>query len=224
MNFDFGYTLRVFPLIFNYIPITLLLAVISMIFACLLGLIIALVRQSDLPGIKQLAIVYISLFRAMPTLVLLFIIYYGLPQLFPSLSGLNAMVAAIIGLSLKEASFLAEIFRAGLDSVDEGQREAGLAVGISKFKIFTHIVLPQAALNALPGTGNTFVSLIKQTSLAFTLGVTELFAEGKMIASASLKFFETYLAIGLTYWLLVIIYSWLQSYLEKWLGKPLRRA
>ncbi len=223
MNFDLSYMLEVLPGIIKYIPITLLLAVVSMLFAIVIGLVIALIRNSNIFGLSHLASLYISLFRGMPTLVQLFIIYYGLPQIFPSLTTMGAMTAAIIGFSLKESSYLAEIFRAGLNSVEKGQMEAGLAIGMKKSQIYFRIILPQAALNALPATGNTFISLTKETSLAFTLGITELFAEGKMIASASMRFFETYLAVGLVYWLLIILYSWGQKYLEIWLSKPLRR-
>ncbi|MFE4812475.1 amino acid ABC transporter permease [Peribacillus simplex] len=223
MNFDLQYMLEISLQIAKFIPITLVLAIISMALAIIIGLVVALIRNSHIFGITQLAGLYISLFRGMPTLVQLFIIYYGLPQLFPSLSTMEAMTAAIIGFSLKESSYLAEIFRAGLNSVDKGQMEAGLATGMKRVQIYSRIILPQAALNALPATGNTFISLIKETSLAFTLGITELFAEGKIIASANMRFFETYLVVGLIYWLLVILYSWIQKYLEIWLSKPLRR-
>lgn len=223
MNFDLQYMLEISLQIAKFIPITLVLAIISMALAIIIGLVVALIRNSNIFGITQLAGLYISLFRGMPTLVQLFIIYYGLPQLFPSLSTMEAMTAAIIGFSLKESSYLAEIFRAGLNSVDKGQMEAGLATGMKRVQIYSRIILPQAALNALPATGNTFISLIKETSLAFTLGITELFAEGKIIASANMRFFETYLVVGLIYWLLVILYSWIQKYLEIRLSKPLRR-
>ncbi|WP_375090548.1 amino acid ABC transporter permease [Peribacillus sp. RS7] len=223
MNFDLQYMLEISLQIAKFIPITLVLAIISMALAIIIGLVVALIRNSNIFGITHLAGLYISLFRGMPTLVQLFIIYYGLPQLFPSLSTMEAMTAAIIGFSLKESSYLAEIFRAGLNSVDKGQMEAGLATGMKRVQIYSRIILPQAALNALPATGNTFISLIKETSLAFTLGITELFAEGKIIASANMRFFETYLVVGLIYWLLVILYSWMQKYLEIWLSKPLRR-
>ncbi len=223
MNFDLQYMVEISLQIAKFIPITLVLAIISMALAIIIGLVVALIRNSNIFGITQLAGLYISLFRGMPTLVQLFIIYYGLPQLFPSLSTMEAMTAAIIGFSLKESSYLAEIFRAGLNSVDKGQMEAGLATGMKRVQIYSRIILPQAALNALPATGNTFISLIKETSLAFTLGITELFAEGKIIASANMRFFETYLVVGLIYWLLVILYSWIQKYLEIWLSKPLRR-
>ncbi|MFT9452615.1 amino acid ABC transporter permease, partial [Liquorilactobacillus ghanensis] len=156
-------------------------------------------------------------------LVLLFIVYYGLPEIYPVLRGIPAIVATIGGLGIKESAYLIEIFRAAINSVDSGQVEAGESLNISYSKIFFHIILPQAALNALPATGNTFVSLLKETSLAFVLGVTELFAEGKLLASASLKFFEVYVAVGIIYWLLIIVYSWFQNKLEKHLNLPYRR-
>jgi putative S-methylcysteine transport system permease protein len=222
MNFDLQYMLGVFPTLIKYIPLTLLIAVVTMIFAIIIGLFMALIMKSRIPVIYQLATIYISFFRGTPTLVQLFLIYYGLPQLFPSFSALNALTAAIIGLSLKESSYLAEIFRAALDSVDKGQMEACLSVGMTKTQAFRRIILPQATRNAIPATGNTFISLVKETSLAFTLGVAELFAQGKMIAAASLKFFETYLAVAIVYWVLTIIYSFLQEIVERKLSKPYR--
>ncbi|MCW2476853.1 MULTISPECIES: amino acid ABC transporter permease [Symbiopectobacterium] len=223
MNIDFAYLLKVFPQVLLYLPTTLLLAVVSMIFAMILGLVLALLRESKITVLVKVIEFYISLFRGIPSLVQLFIIYFGLPQLFPALSDLTAMSAAIIGFSLKTSAYMAEIFRAALASVDWGQTEAGLSIGMNRSQIYRRIVLPQAMLNALPATGNTFISLIKDTSVAFALGVSELFAEGKMIAAESLRFFETFLVVGLIYWLVIIVYSRLQNWLEKKLNHSLQR-
>ena len=223
MNIDFAYLLKVFPQVLLYLPTTLLLAVVSMIFAMILGLMLALLRESKITVLVKVIEFYISLFRGIPSLVQLFIIYFGLPQLFPALSDLSAMSAAIIGFSLKTSAYMAEIFRAALASVDWGQTEAGLSIGMNRSQIYRRIVLPQAMLNALPATGNTFISLIKDTSVAVALGVSELFAEGKMIAAESLRFFETFLVVGLIYWLVIIVYSRLQSWLEKKLNHSLQR-
>lgn len=223
MNFSFSYMLEVFPSVIKFVPVTLMLSVISMFFAILIGLLIAFARRSPSFLLSKLASLYISLFRGMPTLVQLFIIYYGLPQVIPAMTNLQATQAAIIGLSLKESSYLAEIFRAALDSVDKGQLEAGLSVGMKKIAIYRRIILPQATVNALPATGNTFISLIKESSLAFTLGISEIFAEGKMIAASTLRFFETYLVVGLVYWLLILVYSYLQRKVEIKLNGPYRR-
>ena len=205
MNFDFSYFISVFPEIVTYLPTTLFIAIISIIIAIIVGLFIALIRVQKVLVVDSLLALYISLFRGMPTVVLLFIIYYGLPQLFPSLKGISAMAAALLCFSLKYSAYLAEIFRAGLESVDR------------------HIVLPQAFVNALPSTGNMFISLLKDSSVAFFVGVPELLSAGKLIAAESYKFFETYLAVGIIYWLTVVLYSWAQKWLESILSSPYKR-
>ncbi|MFC5590573.1 amino acid ABC transporter permease [Sporosarcina soli] len=220
MNFEVQYFLEVFPSLIKYIPLTIGLAVLSMILAIMMGLIIALITNKRIPVIYQLLNIILSFFRGTPMLVLLFLIYYGLPQLFPSFSVINSITAAIIGLSVKNAAYLSEIFRAALKSVDEGQLEACLSVGMTRVQSLFRIILPQAIRNAIPATGNIFIGVIKETSLAFTLGVVELFAQGKMMASASLRYFETYLAVAIIYWALTIIYSNLQELMERKMSKP----
>lgn len=223
MNFNWEYFLKLFLLLPAYIPVTILIAVISMILSIFLGAFLTWLQLSKNKILKYLAKLYISLFRGMPTLVQLFLIFYGLPQLFPIFRGMTALSAAIIGLGLKEAAYLSEIFRAAVNSVDKGQIEAGESLNIPHWKIFLYVILPQATLNALPATGNTFISLLKETSLAFTLGITELFGNAKMVAGESFKYFETYLAVGLLYWIMIVIYTWLQGLFEKELHIPYRR-
>lgn len=220
MNFDFSYFIKVFPQIISYIPATLFMAILAMLVAALAGAIITLLKFSKSNVLNGFANVYISLFRGMPGLVQLFLIYYGLPQIFPSLRGMPAVIAVIIGLGFKQSAYLAEIFRAAVTSVDHGQIEAGQSLNISGTKIFLHILVPQAFVNALPATGNVFISIVKETSLAFALGITEIFAEGKMIAGESFRYFETYLAVGIVYWALIIIYTFLQKAVEKHISKP----
>lgn len=220
MVFDFGYMIGVIPQILPYVPVTLLIAVASMVFALIIGMALALARFTQVPVLNQIAATYISLFRGFPTLVHLFIIYYGLPQLIPSMTKLSALTAAIIGFALKEASYLAEVFRAALSSVDAGQYEAGLATGLGPWRIYRRFIIPQAAFNALPGTGNIFISLMKETSVVFTLGLTEMFGQAKLIASASFRFFETFVVVGFMYWGIVVLYGAFQSALERRLARP----
>ncbi|WP_211139356.1 amino acid ABC transporter permease [Acinetobacter baretiae] len=215
--------ISIIPKILHYLPITLLLAVVSMVAASVLGLALALIRQAKIKVISPIITVYVSLFRSLPSLVLLFLIYFGLPQLVPGLSGLNALTAAMIAFSMKNSAYMAEIFRASLNSVDPSQMEAGLSVGMTKTQVYARIILPQAFLNALPATGNTFISLIKDTSVAFSLGVTEIFAQAKMIAAESFRYFETFVVVGLMYWILVVSYSYFQAYLERKLSRSLQR-
>ncbi|MEE5180252.1 amino acid ABC transporter permease [Bacillus subtilis] len=219
---DWEFMISAFPTLIQALPITLFMAIAAMIFAIIGGLILALITKNKVPVLHQLSKLYISFFRGVPTLVQLFLIYYGLPQLFPEMSKMTALTAAIIGLSLKNAAYLAEIFRAALNSVDDGQLEACLSVGMTKFQAYRRIILPQAIRNAIPATGNTFIGLLKETSLAFTLGVMEMFAQGKMYASGNLKYFETYLAVAIVYWVLTMIYSMLQDLFERAMSKPYR--
>ncbi|OCG13748.1 amino acid permease [Gilliamella sp. wkB292] len=223
MNFNIDYFLSVFPQILPYLPVTLFISIVSIIFAIVLGLAIALVRNNNIVIVDSIFSLFISLFRGIPSVVLLFIIYYGLPQIFPVLKQMGATTAAIICFSLKYSAYLAEIFRAGLASVDIGQKEAGLTSGLSIFQVYRGIILPQAMINALPNTGNMFISLLKDSSVAFFVGVQELLAAGKMLTANSFLYFETYLAVGIVYWLTVVAYSWIQKQLERKLTKPYHR-
>lgn len=224
MNMDFPYMLEILPEVASYIPTTLVLAFVSMFFAVVIGLIVAFGRRSKNKIISSISATYISVFRGVPTVVQLFIIYFGLPQLFPSMSNLSAMSAAIIGLSFKEASYLAEIFRAALDSVDSGKIEAGLSVGMKSWKIYQTVVIPQAVVNAVPGTLNVFISLVKESSIVFTLGATEVFASAKLIASSSMLYFETYVVVGFICWVIIVVISWLQGKLERKIAVPYKRS
>lgn len=223
MNFNINYFFSVFPQILPYLPVTLFIAIISFVFATILGLTIALIRNNKIILIDSFLALFISLFRGIPSVVLLFIIYYGLPQIFPIMKQVGATTAAIICFSLKYSAYLAEIFRAGLTSVDLGQKEAGLTSGLSTIQVYRGIILPQAMINALPNAGNMFISLLKDSSVAFFVGVQELLAAGKMLTANSFLYFETYLAVGIVYWLTVVAYSWLQKQLERKLTKPYHR-
>ncbi|QOI55049.1 amino acid ABC transporter permease [Rouxiella badensis] len=219
MNFDVKYMLSIIPHILSYLPVTLLISLLSILLATALGIIFALLLRAG-KGAAGFAHLYISFFRGTPVLVQLLIIYFGLPQIFPALNSMSAMNAVILGLSLNTSAYLAEIFRAAIDSVDSGQLEASLASGLSLFQASWRILLPQACRNAIPATGNVYIGLIKNSSLAFTLGVSELLAAGKLAATESLKYFEAYFAVGLIYWGLTIILSELQRRLEKQINKP----
>ncbi len=223
MNFNINYFFSVFPQILPYLPVTLFIAITSFVFATILGLAIALIRNNKIIVIDSFLALFISLFRGIPSVVLLFIIYYGLPQIFPIMKQVGATTAAIICFSLKYSAYLAEIFRAGLTSVDLGQKEAGLTSGLSTIQVYRGIILPQAMINALPNAGNMFISLLKDSSVAFFVGVQELLAAGKMLTANSFLYFETYLAVGIVYWLTVVAYSWLQKQLERKLTKPYHR-
>ena len=152
MNFSWQYFFELFLKLPAYIPVTIFIAMASMLLAILVGALMTWFQLSNQKTLRYFANVYISLFRGMPTLVQLFLIFYGLPQLFPAFQGMTAITSAVVGLGLRQSAYLAEIFRAAVNSVDKGQIEAGQALNIPGWKIFLHVILPQATLNALPAT------------------------------------------------------------------------
>jgi len=223
MTFDFAYMMEILPDLLGYLPITLYLTLASMAIAVIIGGLFSVVLVNKVPVLTQIIQVIMSFFRGTPPIVQLLLIYFGLPQILPIATGMSAETASILTFSLNTAAYLAEVFRAALDSVDEGQVEAAMTVGLTYGQTLRGIILPQAVRNAIPGTGNTFVGLLKNSSLAFTIGVVELLAQGKLFASNSLKFFEAYFAVALIYWALTILYSLLQNWYEKRLAVPYTR-
>jgi len=218
-SFDFGYMLELFPILFKYLATTMEMAAIAAIFALILALILALVRVFKLPVLNQFSVVFISFFRGTPLLVQLFILYYGLPQLFPFMIGIDAFSASVIGLSLHFAAYKAESIRAAITSIDNSQWDASYAFGMTRIQALRRIVLPQALRTALPSLMNYLIDMIKSTSLAFTLGVAEIMAKAQMEASSSFKFFEAFLAVALIYWAVVAVFTQVQNLAEKRLAK-----
>lgn len=218
-NFDAVFVLEVFPRIIKYIHITLSIAILSMGIGLFLGTIFALIGIYKIKFLYPFSKIYISFFRGTPLLVQLFLLYYGIPQILPQFASLNAYSAAFIGLSLNSAAYMSEIIRGAINAVDKGQMEACLSVGMSPWQGMKRIILPQAARISIPPLGNTFVSLLKESSLAFTLGVSEMLAQAKMSAAATYKFFESYLTVALIYWIITIFISYGQRKLEEKMNK-----
>lgn len=218
-NFDAVFMLEIFPRILRYIHITMSITLISMIIGLCLGTLLALIRIYKIKLLYPISNIYISFFRGTPLLVQLFLLYYGIPQIFPQFAAINAYTAAFIGLSLNSSAYISEIIRGAISSIDQGQMEACLSVGMTSWQGMKRIILPQAVRVAIPSLGNTFISLLKESSLAFTLGVSEMLAQAKMSAAATYKFFESYLAVALIYWMITIFFSHIQEKIEAKMNK-----
>ncbi len=218
-NIDFSYMLQVFPRILRAVPLTLVLATISMTFGLALGIILALIRFFKLKYLYLFSKIYVSFFRGTPLLAQLFLLYYGVPQIIPQFAKMTAYSAAIIGLSLHSSAYMAEIIRGAINSIDKGQMEASLSVGMTRMQAMRRVILPQAVRVAIPSLGNSYISLLKESSLAFTLGVAEMLAQAKMSAAASYRFFESYLATLLVFWMITLCINFLQNKLETRLNK-----
>lgn len=218
-TFDLSHIVEFLPILIKSLHITISIALLAMIFGLIIGTTLALIRVYRIKGLHQFTSIYISFFRGTPLLVQLFLLYYGLPQILPILRFMDAYTAAIIGLSLNSSAYMAEIIRGAIMSVDKGQMEASLSVGMTPWQGMKRIILPQAARIAIPSLGNSFISLLKESSLAFTLGVAEMLARSKMAAAATYRFFESYLAVALVYWIITIIFSYAQSKIETTINK-----
>jgi cystine transport system permease protein len=190
---------------------TLQLSLGGMVFGLLLGFILALMRLSKFWPLSWLSRFYVSIFRGTPLIAQLFMIYYGLPQFGIEL---DPIPSAMIGLSLNTAAYTSETLRAAISSIEKGQWEAAASIGMSSWQTMRRVILPQAARTALPPLGNSFIGLVKDTSLAATIQVPELFRQAQLVTSRTLEVFTMYLAASLIYWVLATLLSFLQNRLE----------
>jgi His/Glu/Gln/Arg/opine family amino acid ABC transporter permease subunit len=182
-----------------------------------IGFFLALGRASRRSGVRGFVFFYTWLFRATPTLLQLLFIWDALPQIWPvfAQSWFSSFLAASIALSLNEAAYMAEIIRSGLLSVDPGQELAGRALGMSRRRILQRVVIPQAIRIVIPPMGNEFITLLKLTSLASVISVTELLQASENFYSSFASYEEPFTAAALYYLFIVSILMFLQSRLEK---------
>ena len=220
---DIAYMLGLVPVLLSYVPLTLFMAVVAMVLALVLASLLAVERVLRIPVLDQLVVLFISFFRGTPLLVQLFLFYYGLPQVLSVLTQINGVSAAIMGLTLHFAAYMAESIRAAILGVDRSQWEAAQSIGMTRGQMMRRIVLPQAARIAAPTLVNYFIDMIKGTSLAFTLGVTEMMGATQKEAAGSFLYFEAFLVVAVIYWILVEALSLVQRLLETHLNKAYAR-
>ncbi len=220
---DLDYMLGLVPTLMGYLPVTLAMAAGAMAMAFVLAVLLALVRVGRVPILDAFARLFVSFFRGTPLLVQLFLFYYGLPQVVPALTAINGVTAAVMGLTLHFSAYMAESIRAAILGVDRSQWEASRAVGMTEGQMMRRTILPQAARIAAPTLVNYFIDVIKSTSLAFTLGVTELMGAAQKEAAGSFRYFEAFLLVALIYWVVVEALSVAQRRLEGRLGRAFAR-
>lgn len=213
--FDVDFALNLLPLMFSYLRVTLTMSVLALFIALLLAVFITLIVRARVVILYPLAKVYVSFFRGTPLIAQLFFLYFGVVQLIPALKGLDAFAAAVIGLSLNASAYMSETLRGAILSVDKGQMEACLSVGMTYLQAMRRVILPQAARVAIPTLSNNFVDIIKGSALAFTLGVTELMATAQMEGAASYRFLEAFTDVIIMYWLITVAFGRIQKKLEQ---------
>lgn len=214
---DFGFIVESLPKILGAIPITLLMAFVSAGIGWILGLGIALVRKSKTPVASQILAVFVSFMRSVPAVILLYIAFYVLPAVIYSygknigldidISKVPAVIYAISALTLSQAAYSSEVLRSAITSIDEGQMEAAYSVGMTKSQALFRIVFPQALATAMPNLGGLFVGLVKETSLAYYVGVYEITATANLLSLPKLNFIEAYIMTTIIYEVLSFLFN-----------------
>ena len=205
-----------FPKILEYgLKVSLPLAVIAFVLSTVIAVLVAMAQYANTPVISQICRIYIWIIRGTPLLVQLMVAFYGLPLL-----GIhsNPFVMAVIVFSINEGAYSAETMRAAMEAVPAGQLEAGYCVGMNYMQIMWHIILPQAFRTAFPSLFNALISMVKDTSLASSITVVEMFTRTKQIAGQSYNYLPLYIEVALVYLIFCTVLTFVQKKGEKILG------
>ena len=231
--FDIGMITQVLPDLLAYLDVTLLVALVSIALGSLLGGLLAWANLGGNLLLRWAALSYVYVMRCTPSIVLLFIVFYGLPKITEAavrydMNDLHRAVFAIITFTLLFGAYISEVFRAAYSAVPRGQYEAAVSAGLTPFQAFRHVILGQAALVALPNFGNATINLLKEGSLAYTIGLIDMIGKGNLIIAQNFGAYgiEVYLAALLIYWVLVLLLEQVFALVEKHLdvGTGLRAA
>lgn len=188
--------------------------VLTLLFSLPLGLLLAFARMSRIKPVSVLAKLYISIMRGTPLMLQLFVVYFGPWYLFKLQIPNYRLPAVIIGFSLNYAAYFAEIYRSGIEAIPVGQYEACKVLGYSKYQTFMRVILPQVIKRILPPVTNETITLVKDTSLAFVLAVTEMFTLAKQIAAANTSMVP-FVAAGIFYYIFNLIVAGVMAEIEK---------
>ena len=217
--------LEMLPIILQKLPLTLLMTVVAAIIGLTLGFLIAVTKINQVPILTQFFNLFVSFMRGTPQLVQLFLAFYGFPLVVQwfnqqfgwqiNVNGIPALLYVFVAFGLNEAAYMSETFRAAILSVDASEIEAAKSIGLTDRQTMRRIILPSAMIVAIPNLGNSLISLLKGTSLAFTVTVIDIMGQARIMAGANLRFFEAYIAVALIYWLLCILIERSIRYLER---------
>ncbi len=211
----FGIAIGPFKFVISGAFATILISVVAITFAIVFALLGSVGRLSKNPVIYAVATLYVSLVRGTPLLVQILFIWLALPQIWQGFGTVDALIMGTFAVAFNYGAYMTEIFRAGIQAVPNGQREAAAALGMGERRIFVRIVLPQAFRIVIPAIGNEFIAMIKDTSLLAVIGVQELLWKARTVGSQNFKMLETLILAALVYWVLTIIFSYFQERLEK---------
>lgn len=220
MRYDFSIIYRDFHLFLPAAYETLKITTASIAFGMLLGILVAMMRLSKNKFIKVPASVYIYIIRGTPILLQLLIIYYGMTGFIR----LSAFPSAVIAFGVHFSAYIAEILRGAVISIDSGQKEAALSIGMTKFQAFRRIIFPQAFKRAIPPLGNQFIIATKDSSLASAIAVRELLLRSQQLGSSTYRQLEYLVIAGIYYLIITMVLGYLVHLLEKKLAVSSREA
>ncbi|MCL2472118.1 MAG: amino acid ABC transporter permease [Treponema sp.] len=226
---DFSLVMReVFPLLMRGMAITVETTIAALIIAIILGLFFCLLGMSKLIVPRFIAKAYIWVIRGTPLLVQTFFVYFGIPQLIQSMGfdfRLSPLAAGIITLSINAGAYIAEIFRGGIQAIDNGQMEAARSLGLSHYRAMFKIILPQAIRVSTPSLVNQFIISLKDTSIISVISLAEIVYEAKIYIGRTMQSFATWTIVGLVYLVIISVLSQISTHVEKKLdyGQKSRR-
>ncbi len=229
MELNYDFMLKTFGLLFRGLPVTLSITIVALLVAAPFAFFIALARLKNTPYVQGPIKLYISLIRGIPVIIQILVIYSLLPSLLNylfkefgikyNIFNLNTIWYAYIIFIISTIAVLSEVFRSALGSINKGQLEAGLSIGMSTFHTYTRVIIPQALTVALPALCNVTISLIKNTSLAFMMAVKDITAVGKIAASYGYNYVEAYIDVFIVYIIVCTLTQLLFRVCEKRVGR-----
>ena len=212
-QFDWQAAFASIPYLLKGVPYTLMISFGGLAIGFIIGIIFGLMRISPTAWLRWPAIGYIEVFRGTPVLVQVLFIFYGLPQV---LGGpIDALTAGIAALAVNSGAYISEVVRGGVQSIEKGQREAGVSLGLSRFQTFRYIIWPQGFRRMIPALGNQAIISIKDTSLFAVIGVGELVRQGQIYIATTFNALEVYLMVALLYLAITLTLSLCLRMLER---------
>ena len=225
LKFDFFYLLEQIPKLVPYLDVTFLVLILTLFFGTILGFVLAVWKLGKNLILRKLAYAFTTAMRCTPSIVLLFLVYYGLPALASilafDLNDLSKIFFVVTAFSLSFGNVMSEIIRSSYLAVERGQYEAAVSVGLTRFDAFRRIILPQASVVALPNIINSILTLLKEGSLAYTIGLIDVMGKANLLIAMNYEAhaLETLLALSFIYWSISIIIENANGLLEQKLSK-----
>lgn len=213
MNFDFDIIAKSLPLLMAGAVVTVQITAISVGLGLLIGMFAGVGRLSTIRPIRYLAAVYVDFIRGTPLLVQIFLIYFAIPLVVGH--RIDPFLAAITACSINSGAYIAEIFRAGIQSIDKGQMEAGRSLGMSWAQTMRYVIMPQAFKRIIPPLGNEFIAMLKDSSLVSVIGFEELTRRGQLVIARTYASFEIWMSVAFIYLIMTLTISRMVHYLER---------